>query len=422
MATGGDAVESIPVSPGKEYHFCILYNYDSDPPDDIEKSLKVVKKITTTLASIGLRASYYYDRDCLPGLNVFQELFRVVEASEYIIVVLTPGFILDSWNRYTQQATFKELLERGISHRLLPLCFGLNQNLRVPVELTTQAPLEFSDDWENDEASWQKLRRVFTKHRPIANVSMHATNQGNTLWKKPTKMEASKLKTMIPQPLYIIRSSHRMKMSWLTGCLKEVLQQMERRSSTHGCPLTDYDEHQVQGLDGGTGRETEEPLQGTSLVPDGEDQVQDGVTGEKQKSHFKEQAPSMMERIRFKMALQGEKQKSHFKEQAPSMMERIRFKMAVQGEKQKSHFKEQAPSMMERIRFKMALQERNRRATLQGTSPVYDGEDQVQDGVTGRETEEPFKEQAPSMMERIRFKMAVQERNRRATSRNKPRL
>ncbi|XP_046565887.1 uncharacterized protein LOC124274564 [Haliotis rubra] len=35
--------------------------------------------------------------------------------------------------------------------------------------------------------------------------------------------------------------------------------------------LTDY-EHQVQGLDGGTGRETEEPLQGTSLVPDGEDQ------------------------------------------------------------------------------------------------------------------------------------------------------
>ncbi|XP_067657652.1 uncharacterized protein [Haliotis asinina] len=262
MATGGDRVDSIPVSPGKEYHFSILYNYDSGPQDDIEKSLKVAEKIIDKLAAIGLGASYYYDRDCLPGSNVFEELFRVVEASEYIIVVLTPGFVLGTWTRYIQQATFKELLDRGASHRFLPLCFGLNQNLRVPVELTTQASLEFSADWENDEGSWQKLRRVFTEQRSISNFSMYGNQRIGDPVEETNQNGGQQAEDSDPP----------------TSVYNPITQQYEDRVIIYSrIPLTDF-EHRVQGHADVTGREIEEPLQETSLIHDSEDQEEDGIS------------------------------------------------------------------------------------------------------------------------------------------------
>ncbi|XP_067657650.1 uncharacterized protein [Haliotis asinina] len=323
MATGGDRVDSIPMSPGKEYHFSILYNYDSGPQNDIEKSLKVAETIIDTLAAIGLSASYYYDRDCLPGSNVFEELFRVVEASEYIIVVLTPGFVLGTWTRYIQQATFKELLDRGASHRFLPLCFGLNQNLRVPVELTTQASLEFSADWENDEGSWQKLRRVFTEQRSISNFSMYGnqrigdpveeTNQNGgqqaedsdpptSVYNPITQQYEDSLVNHLPQGgpsadgeqiIYErLGQDH-------DNVRREIVETLQETSLAHDGEdqvqddvtgsetdetipktiLIPEDDHQVQGRDGVTGREIEQPLQETSLAHDGEDQVQYDVTG-----------------------------------------------------------------------------------------------------------------------------------------------
>ncbi|XP_048249241.1 uncharacterized protein LOC124130010 isoform X2 [Haliotis rufescens] len=272
---------SIPVSNGKEYHYNILYNYDSGHPDDIEKSRLIAERIADTLSSIGFRSSYYYDRDCLPGTNVFGELFRVVEKSEYTIVVLTPGFVSGSWNRYTQQASFKELLERGRSHRFLPLCFGLDQaNMRVPIELDTQASLEFSPDWENDAESWIKLKRVFTEERSVAASDVYSNQRiGDPV--QETNPQRGHQAENLGSPTTTSEYNPNQNEVDVTGD-----QPSEGGSSSEGqwhiiysrTPLQDSD-RQGQGQGDVTERGgTDERLQETSLDLDGDNQDQDDFT------------------------------------------------------------------------------------------------------------------------------------------------
>ncbi|XP_071090211.1 X-linked interleukin-1 receptor accessory protein-like 2 [Haliotis cracherodii] len=276
---------SIPVSDGKEYHYNILYNYDSGHPDDIERSRLIAERIADTLSSIGFRSSYFDDRDCLPGKNVFQELFRVVEKSEYTIVVLTPGFVLGSWSRYTQQASFKELLDGGRSHRFLPLCFGLDQaNIRVPIELDTQVTLEFSTDWENDEESWIKLKRVFTEERSEAASDVYSNQRISDSVEETNPQRGHQAENLGSQTTTCEYNpiTYQYEVD-VTGD-----QPSEGGSSTEGqrhiiySRISTHDsDRQGQGQGDVTGREgTDERLQETSLVLDGDhqDEGQDDLT------------------------------------------------------------------------------------------------------------------------------------------------
>ncbi|XP_067656265.1 serine-rich adhesin for platelets-like [Haliotis asinina] len=168
-----EALGRCPLPDGKIYHFNVIYNHARSPlsvTPDTRLSRAFTEKVVATLESLGYVNCYFHDRDCLPGRNVFTELFRVVEGSDYTIVVLTAGFVRDCWSRYTQQSTFKKLLDQGQSYKFLPLSVALRES-DLPEELTTEHVLCFDENWESDASAWHRLSRVFTENIPVPEVT-----------------------------------------------------------------------------------------------------------------------------------------------------------------------------------------------------------------------------------------------------------
>ncbi|XP_046565884.1 uncharacterized protein LOC124274561 isoform X2 [Haliotis rubra] len=168
-----EALSRCPLPDGKIYHFNVIYNHARcrlSVTPDTKLSLAFTEKVVATLESLGYVNCYFHDRDCLPGRNVFNELFRVVEGSDYTIVVLTAGFVKDCWSRYTQQSTFKKLLDQGQTYKFLPLSVALRES-DLPQELTTEHILCFGENWESDASAWNRLSRVFEENIPVPEVT-----------------------------------------------------------------------------------------------------------------------------------------------------------------------------------------------------------------------------------------------------------
>ncbi|KAL5007824.1 hypothetical protein ScPMuIL_016630 [Solemya velum] len=152
----------IPLNSGKCYHASIFYNHARSPmsiTEDQKVSLHVVEHIAGLLDEWGYTKYFYHERDALPGRNIFGELFRVINGSQWIIVVLTKGFVCNCWGQYCQQAAFKKLLDEGDSKKLLPIAVELEEK-DIPENLGVNAVTFFGEDWRENSNGWMKLKRV----------------------------------------------------------------------------------------------------------------------------------------------------------------------------------------------------------------------------------------------------------------------
>ncbi|XP_062573559.1 uncharacterized protein LOC134235441 isoform X2 [Saccostrea cucullata] len=152
----------------KEYDCLIIYDHARSrlaSTEETELSLNVVKRADEHLTRWGYDKNNYYDRDCIPGRNVFSELFRVVDSSQFVLLILTEGFLKNCWVRYCQMAAFKKLIDESIrpecvaSHRVIPVSVNVPED-RIPQELRQLTCIYFVNDWESNEQEWLKLKRA----------------------------------------------------------------------------------------------------------------------------------------------------------------------------------------------------------------------------------------------------------------------
>ncbi|KAL3863815.1 hypothetical protein ACJMK2_005547 [Sinanodonta woodiana] len=163
---------SKPLLSGKKYHFNIIYNhalsrYSTTP--DTELSLRFVEFLVGKLSAWGYTEFYYHDEHALPGRNVFEELFRVVNGSQWSFVILTKEFSSNCWVKYCQMAAFKNLIDKTQRDRLIPITVG---NVQLPVELEVNGVLSFDDDlttWDQGHISQlNRLQRVLAENISVA--------------------------------------------------------------------------------------------------------------------------------------------------------------------------------------------------------------------------------------------------------------
>lgn len=151
---------------GKKYHFNILYNNAGSKlsmNDDTKLSLKVAENVVERAKEWGFDTCFYTDRDALPGRNIFDELFEVIDSSMFTIVILTKGFLANCWARYCQMSAFKSLLDRqdyGSTNRLIPVMVGINERELVQT-LHLNRHVSFTvKDWQTDGKEWDKVRQM----------------------------------------------------------------------------------------------------------------------------------------------------------------------------------------------------------------------------------------------------------------------
>ncbi|XP_061194902.1 uncharacterized protein LOC133203056 isoform X3 [Saccostrea echinata] len=165
----------------KEYDCLIIYDHARSrlaSTEETELSLNIVKKADEHLTRWGYGRNNYHDRDCIPGRNVFTELFRVVDSSQFVLLILTEGFLKNCWVRYCQMAAFKKLIDESIrpeciaSHRVIPISVNVPED-EVPQELRQLTCIYFVNDWETNEQEWLKLKRA------LDGPSMQETSQPN---------------------------------------------------------------------------------------------------------------------------------------------------------------------------------------------------------------------------------------------------
>lgn len=156
----------------KEYDCLMIYNHARSRlsrVDDNELSLRIVERADQRLTDWGYRNNHYYDRDSIPGRNVFTELFRVVDSSQFVLLILTRGFLNNCWIRYCQMAAFKKLIdestrpERIASHRLIPILINISEN-EIPPELGQLQYICFMNDWDTNDREWGKLKNALDGH------------------------------------------------------------------------------------------------------------------------------------------------------------------------------------------------------------------------------------------------------------------
>ncbi|KAK3596571.1 hypothetical protein CHS0354_010451 [Potamilus streckersoni] len=154
------------------YHFNVIYNharskYSATP--DTELSLRFVEFLVGKLNGWGYNQFYYYDEHALPGRNVFEELFRVVNGSEWSFVILTKEFSSNCWVKYCQMAAFKNLIDKTKRDKLIPITVG---DVKLPVELEVNDVLSFDDDqttWnQNHTKQLNRLQRVLDEKISVA--------------------------------------------------------------------------------------------------------------------------------------------------------------------------------------------------------------------------------------------------------------
>lgn len=112
----------------------------------------------------GLDSTYYHDRNAKPGSNIFDELFNTVDASRFIVVLCTKGFITDAWGKYTSHATFAKLLDQNDSKRFIAIHIDLTDQ-QIPEAFNTMIGLSFSVNWQNEHEEWEKFRNILVKYK-----------------------------------------------------------------------------------------------------------------------------------------------------------------------------------------------------------------------------------------------------------------
>ena len=153
---------SRPLIHGKRYHFNVIYNHANSPlsatPDN-KKALEYTETVVSLLESIGFDKSFYHKRDARAGRDIFDELFRVVNESGFMLLILTRGFLDSCWSQYCGKSAFKKFLDKGTGHRVIALAFNITDE-EVPDLLCHHHVLHFTGDRDEDAASWQRLQQV----------------------------------------------------------------------------------------------------------------------------------------------------------------------------------------------------------------------------------------------------------------------
>ncbi|XP_050396022.1 uncharacterized protein LOC126814709 isoform X1 [Patella vulgata] len=158
---------------GKKYHYCVLYNYYEGPASNRNKdhqlSRAFLAKMEDELAACGFTDSYYFEK-ILPGSNLF-EVFTagLIEPSEKVVVILTEGFRVNYWHKYTEQTSFKNLIDGGKSTTFLPIVIGEGKD-DIPEKfgLIIEQILYFEKEWEVDEVNWARLRNFFLENKSVS--------------------------------------------------------------------------------------------------------------------------------------------------------------------------------------------------------------------------------------------------------------
>ncbi|CAC5410789.1 unnamed protein product [Mytilus coruscus] len=182
---------------GYSYDAMFLYNKPKltsnryQNPDHV-LSFNVVKFAVDKMATWGFDNSYYHERNATPGSYIFDEFFETVEASRFIVVLCTKGFLTDSWGKYTSHAAFAKLLDKNDSKRFIALHIGLKDQ-QIPAAFNTMIGLSFSANWQNENEEWEKFKNILVKvKQPVHDTgvdvvpliqaisgSQNPTNRGN---------------------------------------------------------------------------------------------------------------------------------------------------------------------------------------------------------------------------------------------------
>lgn len=152
-------------------------NRKKDP--DYVLSYKFVKFAVEKMETWGLK-SYCHDHNAKPGSNIFDELFTTVDASRFIVVLCTRGFLKDAWGKYTSHATFAKLLDQNDSERFIAIHIDLPDQ-EIPDAFNTTNGLSFSANWQNEHKEWEKFKNIFGNHQHLQIP--HVGIQGKILFK-----------------------------------------------------------------------------------------------------------------------------------------------------------------------------------------------------------------------------------------------
>ncbi|KAL5017148.1 hypothetical protein ScPMuIL_006737 [Solemya velum] len=152
---------------------------------DNKISLEVAEHIVQKLESWGYSKCYYHERDALPGRNIFDELFRVINGSQWTIVVLTREFVRDCWGKYRQQSAFKNLLDKDDSRRLLPVVVGLQEE-EIPDNLNVLTVTYLEGKWRKNSTAWEKLKKALdgdaVTETQRHDILLPVSTQENSVW------------------------------------------------------------------------------------------------------------------------------------------------------------------------------------------------------------------------------------------------
>ncbi|VDH93044.1 Hypothetical predicted protein, partial [Mytilus galloprovincialis] len=171
------------------YRAMFLYNRprlssNRNSDSDYVLSHNFVKFAVEKMEMWGFYNSYYHDRNATPGSNIFDELFETVDASRFIVVLCTRGFLIDAWGKYTSHATFAKLLNQNDSKRFIAIHIDL-QDQQIPESFNTMIGISFSANWQNEYEEWDKFKNLLVKvNQPVPAtvvplIPADLTNRGN---------------------------------------------------------------------------------------------------------------------------------------------------------------------------------------------------------------------------------------------------
>lgn len=91
-------------------------------PDNVLETC--LMHLVASLEKVGLIV-YYAERDALPGTNILEETFRVLDKSKFVICIITEDCLENHAEKNWHQMVYHRLIElHGNTGRYIPLCLG----------------------------------------------------------------------------------------------------------------------------------------------------------------------------------------------------------------------------------------------------------------------------------------------------------
>ncbi|KAK6174139.1 hypothetical protein SNE40_017471 [Patella caerulea] len=168
-------------SRGKDYHYCVLYNYFEGPrsrrDDDQKLSRAFLEKMEHELAEIGFTDSYHFEK-IRPGNNLF-EVFTagLIEPSEKVVAILTKGFRENYWHKYTQQISFMKLLNCKTAEFLVIVIGEAKEDIPENFGLVKEQFIYFEKEWQDDEHNWNLLKTCFLENKSVQEVCQKSASK-----------------------------------------------------------------------------------------------------------------------------------------------------------------------------------------------------------------------------------------------------